>query len=88
MNWWSAFTWCESIGGQEANFLSLCPGTQALNNQPAGACPNVKGLNLQNGHFTNMGWGKERALFVLSNGSVTDLLARSTGAGYPICEEK
>ena len=38
LNWWSAFTWCESIGGQLASFEHMCPGTQALNGN---ACPNL-----------------------------------------------
>jgi len=47
MNWWSAFTWCESIGGVLARFDHLCPNTQMIKHgtQPgSGACPNLKGV--------------------------------------------
>ena len=27
MNVWSAYTWCDSIGGKMAEFSTLCPGT-------------------------------------------------------------
>ena len=41
MNWWSAFTWCESIGGRLASFNELCPSNQMLVNETTGACPNL-----------------------------------------------
>ena len=42
MNWWSAFTWCEAIGGKLASFSSICPGIQTIPNKVTGACPNAK----------------------------------------------
>ncbi|MBP5343669.1 MAG: hypothetical protein J6Y85_01130 [Alphaproteobacteria bacterium] len=41
MNWWSAFTWCEAIGGKLASLTDLCPGAQRV---ASGTCANLKAL--------------------------------------------
>ena len=41
MNWWSAFTWCEAIGGKLASFSSACPGTQNYSSYTTRVCGNV-----------------------------------------------
>ena len=66
MNWWSAFTWCESIGGHLASFDHMCPGSQAISNHTvADACPNLKmpGTGSTN-VWSKTGSGQSNALFV------------------------
>ena len=41
MNWWSAFTWCESVGGKLANIQVMCPNTNLIEKTE---CPNFKGV--------------------------------------------
>ena len=43
MNWWSAFTWCESQGRKLVNFSTICPGVAQT---PSGYCPNLKGISM------------------------------------------
>ncbi len=39
MNWWSAFSWCESQGRTLADFNTLCPTTSGS------VCPNMAGVS-------------------------------------------
>ena len=41
MNWWSSFLWCEAIGGKQADFWTMCPGTQTVDDQ---VCANLKSV--------------------------------------------
>jgi len=94
MNWWSAFTWCESIGGHLASFSGICPGVQTNTNTSTGACPNIKGI-ASGGGWLNSGWGANNAFIVnLSSGAISSLgrnVATQGNGGfgsiYPICEE-
>ncbi|MBP5343808.1 MAG: hypothetical protein J6Y85_01870 [Alphaproteobacteria bacterium] len=94
MNWWSAFTWCEAIGGKLASFESMCPGTQALGNA---VCPNLK-VVLDTTAWTALGRGTDQAWSITSSGLV---LWYGTGrtskrdddptnkkGGWALCEEK
>ena len=67
MNWWSAFTWCESIGGKLASFESVCPGAKSVQD----TCPNTKGLGQQIGSWTNMGWDNDKVFLVQNGGFYT-----------------
>ena len=89
MNWWSSFTWCESIGGKLVAFEHLCPGTQTAGGQ---SCPNVKGISNAGRGRTSQGSGTDRTLDVQFSDGVT-----STENGYAsrnltwpnvLCEEK
>jgi len=87
INWWSAFTWCESIGGKLASFEHVCPGVQTQPNNVAGACPNAKGIG-SGWVWVTMGWQSKGALDVnFANGAI-DLDDR-TKLGYmsAVCEE-
>ena len=74
MNWWSGFTWCESIGGKLASFEHACPGNQTIN---SGTCANLKGTE-SNWIWIGTGWSQDHALRVLL----------STGAIYETGEKK
>ena len=90
MNWWSAFTWCESIGGKLASFASICPETQIA---VPGTCPNLKGLSNNGTHWvqTSVGWGTTTAVTVsLKTGDIAhdSRCPRSSSNDYfAICEE-
>lgn len=51
MNWWSAFTWCESVGGKLANIQIMCPNTNLIEQTD---CPNFKGV-LSGGSWSTTG---------------------------------
>ena len=91
VNWWSAFTWCESIGGQLTSFEHICPGVQTIANNVTGACPNAKGIS-SDWCWTSTGWKTNYALNVnLASGAVYDWgsSGRSRLSTYfALCEEK
>ena len=87
MNFWSTFTWCESIGGEPASFDNLCPSCQ----QAWGYCPNLKKLLSSRDYYrgntprnSDSTW-----LFILQNGEIDYAggITRAAGA-KPICQEK
>ena len=89
MNWWSAFTWCEAIGGKLADFINVCPGNQILD---SGSCPNMKGISNPYRPWTSARWGKDKAL-ALRLWGVGDIsaLGITTHGVYTmtaLCEEK
>ena len=89
INWWSAFTWCESLGGRLANFSNACPGVQIRPNNTAGICANVKG-KLSGWVYTNTGWATNCALHVNSSGAVGGCdysHNRINSDAFPLCEE-
>ena len=93
MNWWSAFTWCEAIGGKLASFTNVCPGVQIMSNNTTGACPNAKGIGSNNFFWTNTGSGSGSAFLVnLSTGAIPahNRNGSGTNGSYcnPLCEEK
>jgi len=85
LNWWSSFTWCESIGGKFASIEEACPGSQAVSGT---ACPNFKGINTGVGCWRlSTGLGTDNAFAVCSNGIGT----RDRVTGYrnaTLCVEK
>ena len=85
INWWSAFTWCDSIGGKLASLESLCPGTQYFS---FADCPNFKGTG-QNYYWTSTGLGTRDAFTVSLAGSLgTNNRDANTASGTALCEEK
>ena len=36
MNWWSAYAWCEAMGGRMPQIAELCPGQPITYDQPCG----------------------------------------------------
>jgi len=87
MNWWSTFTWCESLGGEPATFDSLCPTCS----QVWGYCPNLKSIlssgDLYRGNAprnSDSTW-----LFNLKDGIIDYAGGGHRGFSYkPICQEK
>ncbi|MBP5344123.1 MAG: hypothetical protein J6Y85_03535 [Alphaproteobacteria bacterium] len=91
MNWWSAFTWCESIGGKQASLSNMCPGApQVSDYDHPNACPNLlKAINVR--VWTAQGTGQNRAFQVHWNNSIYDgggHTNRDSREFYPLCEEK
>ena len=90
MNWWSAFNWCDSIGGQLTRLESICP---AIHPDSGGydECPNARAIVTDNNrNWTSAGWGTNRALYVFLGdwGCVDNNSAGRTGTHTPLCEEK
>jgi len=90
MNWWSAFIWCEEIGGQLARFEHACPGAQT---NSSGPCPNFKGISRDSNVWLNKGWGNDRALTVWTAGGsgTISVWGRTAHGVYHIsafCEER
>ena len=83
MNWWSAFTWCDAIGGKLASFDSTCPNTQTLEGV---ACPNMKNTLGQKRGWTNLAASQEKNFAVQD--SVFIPKRNSTTLYYALCEEK
>ena len=81
-NWWTSFVWCNEIGGRLASFESVCPGVQTFN---SGACPNIKGLNIQ--CWTSMGWQSNNAIRVQYSGNVNNDYRHNDANTYALCEE-
>ena len=82
MNWWSAFTWCEAIGGQQASFASMCPGTQTVD---GASCSNLKGVITH--AWTSTGKWTNRVYSLWSNAGVGDNTRNSTDH-WAVCEAK
>ena len=71
MNWWSAFTWCESQGRTLANFSSMCPGVSQAPENTTGDCPNLQGLAERGWVWSSLADGSKNAFVVsLSSGAV------------------
>ena len=89
MNWWSAFTWCESIGGKFASFSSMCPGTAPAENGDSNACPNLKGLSSFNCVESSLGFTSERMFSVCAAGNLQTGWNRTGvhGSFRILCEE-
>ena len=71
MNWWSAFTWCESQGRKLADFSVMCPGVSQTPANTAGDCPNLQGLAESGWVWSSLASGSNGAFLVsLFSGTV------------------
>ena len=71
MNWWSAFTWCESQGRTLAEFSSMCPGVSQAPAGTTGDCPNLQGKGDNQWVWSSLAYGSDNAVVVnLSSGAV------------------
>ena len=71
MNWWTAFNWCDSIGGSLASFGEMCPKVETAVNNTTGACPGLQGKG-SDWVWSSMGFGSDKAIIVnLSSGAVS-----------------
>ena len=87
MNWWSAFTWCESQGRTLAEFSKMCPGvSQALANT-TGDCPNLQGKGDNVWVWSSLAYGSSYAILVnLSSGAVYFGGRDSHYSHFALCE--
>jgi hypothetical protein len=87
-NWWSAYTWCESIGGRLASFESVCPGTQS-GVSGGNICPNALLRRGDTGGWTTLGSGNNKAAMVWFNWGDVDLNIRDQKSNNrrALCEE-
>jgi len=87
MTWFSALTWCKSIGHKLVDFNHLCPGIPTGLNGTTGACANVQGIS--------SGWGwtatprddRKSFAITLHNGSIDYNGERNHNNVYAICAE-
>jgi len=95
VNWWSAFTWCESIGGKLASYQDLCPTTQTASLDTTIICDNIKGTskNSELWGWTSLAKGDSFAFHVnFSSGKVSDGIGvaaygRTNPNVYAVCSE-
>jgi len=88
MNWWSAFTWCESQNRKLADFATMCPGVSQVPADKEGACPNLQGRP-GNGVklWSSLAYDSRTALVViLSSGAVNSYSRYGTNGFYALCE--
>ena len=84
MNWWSAFTWCESQNRKLADFATMCPGVSQTPAGTEGNCPNLQGKG-GGPVWSNLAYDSDRAILVnLSSGIVYDNTRNSNY--YALCE--
>jgi len=89
MNWWSAFTWCESQGRTLAEFSKMCPGVSQTPANEEGDCPNLQGLAESGWVWSSLAYGSNAALLVnLSSGAVSydRNYGRNHNGYYALCE--
>ena len=86
MNWWSAFTWCESQGRTLAEFSKMCPGVSQTPANTTGDCPNLQGLAESGWVWSSLAYGSNSAIVVhLSSGAVLNVDGRNVNH-YALCE--
>ena len=80
MNWWSAFAWCDAIGGQLIDLTTEC-------NQSTGtsACPNLTGIGSGNVWTRNVPTGHDAYIVPLSSGAVYNFNRTSSTSGAALC---
>ncbi len=90
MNWWSAFTWCESVGGHLVSFERLCPGTPMVENRTNGACANIVGIGggMYPYAWTATGWGTQQVLHPFIGGGIVVYVQRTASDLTPFCVER
>ena len=93
MNWWTAQTWCKSIGGSLASAESVCPSTdlRSVDYPSINACPNMVYVAKFYGvgdAWTNAVSGSQQAFTVATNSSINSrLYAFNRSARYfALCE--
>ena len=79
MNWWSAFTWCESQGRKLADFTKMCGDVSQSPAGTAGQCPNLQNA-VNNCVWSSLASGDNYAIIVCSDGAVHNG-NRATGNG-------
>ena len=87
MNWWSAYTWCETQGRHLASMYELCPDTgEGLNNEWDGSTGSNKCANLAS--FNSAAWtstaSQENKAFRVSSDAV-DVTSRNATSLRTIC---
>ena len=71
MNWWSAFTWCESQGRKLADFATMCPGVHQSALRIDGACVNLNLPDAGDGYsWSSLANGDSSAFIVTFSGFI------------------
>ena len=65
MNWWSAFAWCDAIGGQLIDLTKEC-----IKSTGTSACPNLAGTGSGNVWTQNVPSGTNVYAVTLSSGAI------------------
>ena len=87
MNWWSAFTWCESQGRKLADFATMCPGVSQTPAGTTGDCPNLQGKGDDVWVWSSLAYSSTYAIVVnLSSGAVYYGGRDSGYTAYALCE--
>jgi len=85
MNWWSAFTWCESQGRTLADFTTMCGNVSQSPSNTEGDCPNLQGLAESGWVWSSLAYSSHGAILVnLSSGAVYGPYRNNVT--YALCE--
>ena len=86
MNWWSAFTWCESQGRKLANLSKMCPNVSQVPRNEDGDCPNLQGKG-DVWVWSSLAYDEKYALGVnLSSGAISYGSRVADYYPYALCE--
>ena len=88
MNWWSAFTWCESQGRSLAEFSKMCGNVSQSPSNTEGDCPNLQGKG-DAWVWSSLAYDSYAAIIVnLSSGALFAYGRHDGGTGHPcaLCE--
>ena len=87
MNWWSAFTWCESQGRSLAEFSKMCPNVPQYPTNTEGECPNLQGLPEDGWVWSSLAMSNNAAIVVnLSSGAACGFHRYGTKETFALCE--
>lgn len=89
MNWWTAQTWCKSIGGTLAKFESLCPNTPKNVDSNNKLCFNMKGAQTISNWsvWVSDPYGNTQALGIRNDdGSIIRFSRTSNQYIFALCE--
>ena len=77
MNWWSAFAWCDAIGGELIDLTKEC-----IKSTGTSGCPNLAGKGSGNVWTQNVPSGTGAYYVTLFSGAINHINNRSYGDGY------
>ena len=85
MNWWSAFTWCESQGRKLADFTTMCGNVSQSPSYTEGDCPNLQGKG-DVWVWSSLAYDSNLAIIVLLSSGAVYINYRNFDGYLALCE--